>query len=437
MRNRIFSLLIYLVMAVALAVCPASGQQTVPPKPLPLTKIEIEGLQQQDLAQVLEASGLQKGQEVDLEGIKAAAKRLTETELFTKVAYRYRFSEQSIEVTFVVEELKKAGLPCVFDNFVWFSDEEIKEAIGRVVPGFDGTAPQTDFVIEKIKSALTRLLESRKIAGEVTYIIDENMVRGRTEHFFSIKGADVKVCEVQIANANEALKSELLAAFQPYVDREYSRQEAYLFVYAALLPIYRQHGYLKARFLDAQAKLGSDGKCRNGVSIVVPVEEGLQYYWDKATWLDNEVLSTKELDGAMKMKAGEVANLIQIEAAWRAIGNTYAKQGYLRAHLKPSPIFDDAQRRVSYQVTINEGPQYRMGQLKITGLSSEADVKRLKERWKLQPGVVFDDSYLEEFMSKTIKESGIKPGPEVKNVTTDRQLDHQKLIVDVVIQFKP
>src|SRR5262245_61523794 len=35
------------------------------------------------------------------------------------------------------------SVPCVFDNFVWFKDQEIIDEIRKDLPSFDGAAPET------------------------------------------------------------------------------------------------------------------------------------------------------------------------------------------------------------------------------------------------------------------------------------------------------
>ena len=64
--------------------------------------------------------------------------------------------------------------------------------------------------------------------------------------------------------------------------------------------------------------------------------------------------------------------------------------------------FDDAKATVAYNVKIVEGPQYRMGELVITGLSVDSE-RIVRNSWRLMPGQVFDNTYLEEMLSKLEK----------------------------------
>ncbi len=107
------------------------------------------------------------------------------------------------------------------------------------------------------------------------------------------------------------------------------------------------------------------------------------------------------------MKPGDVADGTKIEALWQKIQSEYTRHGYLNVKLNPQPQFDDAARQVSYRVGIVEGPQYRMGEIIVTGLSVDAE-KRLRRVWLIAPGQVFDNGYYENIVKDLSK-----PSPEI------------------------
>src|SRR5262245_36285144 len=59
------------------------------------------------------------------------------------------------------------AIPCVFDNFVWFKDQEIIDEIRKDLPAFNGSAPESGDSIDKIIGALKRMLENKKLPSEV------------------------------------------------------------------------------------------------------------------------------------------------------------------------------------------------------------------------------------------------------------------------------
>jgi hypothetical protein len=53
---------------------------------------------------------------------------------------------------------------------------------------------------------------------------------------------------------------------------------------------------------------------------------------------------------------------------------------------------------------INEGTQYHMGKLTLSGLSVEGE-KRIRQAWKMEPGVVFDEKAYEDFLNAGAKQA--------------------------------
>src|SRR5262249_29817011 len=299
-----------------------------------LKTMGLEGLKSQPPEKMITASGLQVGQTIDFEMVKAAAQRLSQTGLFRKVAYRYRYSSTQIELTFELEENATGKKRCNFDNFVWFTDKEIADAIKRGMPDFDGSIVVSDFVGEEIKKSLTRFLAEKKIAGEVVYELDEYL-----SYTFKVKGANLAICDFQFAGAQDELKKPLLEALKPLFKTEYSKSDARLFVKAALIPIYTQRGYLKAAFQPAQPRLTASGACANAVVVALPVVEGAQYRWNDPVWSGNQAYSAQELNAALKLKPGDVADSMMIEKSWSEVHWVYGKKGYLGVRLNPAPMF--------------------------------------------------------------------------------------------------
>jgi hypothetical protein len=74
-----------------------------------------------------------------------------------------------------------------------------------------------------------------------------------------------------------------------------------------------------------------------------------------------------------------------------------------------------------------------MGTLTVAGLAA-ADANRLKEKWTLRSGDVYDASYVDEFLKKNLM-TVARPGTMWK-IETAVKPDRQKLVVDVTLDFK-
>ena len=429
-----------ILLLIFLTVAPgARARQAPAAQNMRLNGIEFSGLQQHSQDEAIAASGLRIGQSIDIPALDAAAQRLMDSGLFKKLSYRYRTNGNQATVVFLVEEASGARAPVVFDNFVWFSDEELLNAVRRQVPDFDGRA--RDEAIDGITKSLQQLLQERKIKGQVEYAPSVDLSTGKQLHIFSVEGVKIPICTLHFSGATAIQESELLRNSRPLTDSDYKRSFVLSFAETNLIPLYRERGHLRASFSAPEAKLetNSDRDCQNGVAVTLTVAEGPVYSWDKAEWVGNTALSTPELNWALGMKAGELANGLKIDKGLEAAHKAYENRGYLTARLKAAPVFEDPGQRVTYHVEIKEGPQYRMGMLTMTGLP-ESTIERLKERWSLHAGDVYNAYYLAEFLKKEVpkeitaemRENGSAP----KSIDSRVKPDPQRLIVDVTINFK-
>lgn len=422
-----------LLLALASTPLRAQGQA------LKLEKIEFKGLERVTEAEALEKSGLQTGQSVTIEEVDAAGDRLLSSGLFKNLSYSVKGKTDNAALTFTVVE-QTWSMPVVFDNFVWFTDAELKEAVRRKVPAFDGTAPEAGNVTEQIKGALQELMRERKVEGAVEYTLSSDPSGRKVEHLFSAKGAGLRVCKLSVVGARAVPEETLITKSGGIFDNDYSRAYAVGFVESNLVPLYHERGYLRATFGPPQAKPETTPECEKGVALTLYVDEGPIYVWDKAVWEGSTALTPQELDIALGMKAREIANGLKVDKGVLAVRKAYGRKGYLGLRVRSAPEFDDENRRVTYRFRVDEGAQYKMGELVIAGLS-EAAINNLRGRWRLLHGEVYDEGYLDEFIKKRVPEfqkdaarEG-NPLPALK-VVTKATPNHQKQTVDVTLNFK-
>src|ERR1043165_5863500 len=231
--------------------------------PRKITAIETEGLQSLTTETVIATSGLKIGEAFSVEATDAAAERLVKSGLFKRVAYRTRNAGGNVTITFQLEEVKGQSSPVAFDNFIWFTDEELTAAIKREVPSFNGSAPDAGNTTDAIKQALQNLLTERKLPGQVEYNLTEH------EHLFRVEGVPMTICTLHFPGAQSVPEQKLIEATRSSMDRQYSRQSANTFPKYGLYPIYRELGHLRATFGTPVAKPENNADCE-GVDLTIP-----------------------------------------------------------------------------------------------------------------------------------------------------------------------
>lgn len=384
------------LLAGTLLTAALSAQQTGKGK---IAQIKVEGLQKYSEAQVVELSGLQLGDLVGREDLQAAADRLTQNGLFANVSYRFHSVGEEVQVTFRVEEAPTS--PVLFDNIPWFTDDELNAAIRKSVPWFNGAAPQQGPILDDIASAVQKLLGQRGLTVAVEHELTNDPVRDVLAQVFRVTGAGLKIGRVEFGDPFAAESRIVQARLSDLVGKPFSRIAIDLFLNEQVRPIYLQKGFLRARFDKPQVRLTGDPNrpLPDTIHVFVPIDHGPAYRWGGTHWAGNRAYTAESLDNFLAMKTDDPADGMKIAAIWEHVEDEYARAGYLDVKLAEKPVYDDAAGRVRYDVTVNEGLQYHMGELVITGLSVNAE-KKLREAWPVPTGVVFDRMKFDELLVK-------------------------------------
>jgi outer membrane protein assembly factor BamA len=373
------------------------GAQTPAPSSPPsstIASIKVTGTQKFPADQVITASGLKSGDVVTAAQIQDATNRLAALGIFSAVNFRYTAKGDAINLEFQVREAPT--YPISFDNFPWFTNPEIGNAIRSQVGLFTGEAPGDGTMIDQITAVIENLLDSQKIKGNVSHQLLNKAVGEGMAMQFRVEGVQLRVQSVQFGDSIAANSERLRDRVPDIKGQPYSLFAAEVFENEQVRPLYVSKGFLRAQIGPPQTHSIPDANDpkENAVELSIPITPGAVYSWKGVSWQGNAAVQSSDLDGTVELKPGEIADGMKIEALWQKIESYYGQHGYLDMKLNAEPQFDDTAHQISYRVGISEGPQYRMGDIVITGLSLDAE-KRLRQAWQIAPGQVFDDGYYE------------------------------------------
>jgi outer membrane protein assembly factor BamA len=407
---------------------------------LKIGAIRVNGAKRYSADQVIAATGLQPGQAFDQKMLDDVAERLGKSGAFVGVGYSYKSQGSLISIDFKIEESEKFH-ECIFDNFVWLTPAEIQARLKKDVPLYIGVAPETGNMLDDIANSLEKLSQEKGVAAHVRRVQQANIfARGgdpNWKHFYSAEGIKVTIESFRFTGTSAVKPSDLQHEAEQSIGREYSLFRCTLFGSATILPYYRGRGYLRAGLAPPVPEIlkRSSDSAEFAVAVMYAVDEGSSYTWKGAEWNGNQAMTIAALDALIALKPNEVANGEKIQVGWDAVTRTYSKNGYFDAKIIPEATFDETQHFVSYRVTVSEGPQYHMGDLLVVGVSSAA-ADRLKKRWRLKPGDIFDSTYAQEFLSKEAAaalQGAAPPGARV-GIRTAR--DPAQHLVNVTIQVE-
>ena len=414
------------------ALLPATAQAQADSGNGKLALVKVTGSKKYQPDLIVAETGLSAGSTITKADLQNGADRLAQLGLFSNVQYRFASEDAGVRAEYQVTDAPT--LSVWFDNFPWFTDAELSAALKKEIPLFDGTAPESGSILHEITSALERLLATRGVTSSVSNEIAIAPVTNLRVQQFHVENAGANIAGVEFSDPLAQSERGIQQQLSNIVGQPYSRTAVELFEFEQVRPVYLAHGFLHVRFGEPSARVSGAGAAAK-VTVVAPIEPGPAFAWNGVNWTGNSAVSTAVLNVLIALKPGDPVDGMKLESMWEAARDEYAKAGYLDMTLTANPQFDETARRVSYNVAISEGPQYRMGKLVLTGLSIEGE-RRIRAAWGIAPGALFNKDIYEEFAATGIKQAFAGLPFHYEKVGRFLQEDPQKGLVDVLIDFQ-
>jgi outer membrane protein assembly factor BamA len=385
------------------------AQAQIPANARQLIAIKVSGSKRFPEADIAAATGLQLGAPVTDDDFKKAARRLSDMGVFTEIAYSYSYSFAGTRLELHVTDGEKF-VPARFEDFVWFSDDELRRRIKQHVPLFDGELPLSGRLADEVSDVLQAMLVENAIPGHVDYVRASKPDQPPDAISYSVADVLIRVRKIEFPGAGAEELPALEEAAQSLPGRQYSRSRLNLLVQHQLLPVYRERGYLKAAFGQPQPKVVKLPSAQNSsdesedaprnqtvVDVAFAVTPGLQYKLKSMEWSGNHEFPTDTLQKLVRADAGKPANTVRLTENLKDVQKLYASRGFMTATIKAEAEFDDSASTVVLRLGVTEGFVYRMGELEFRGLDNSLTAK-LRDAWKLRPGEIYNAAYLDEYL---------------------------------------
>ena len=379
--------------------------------------------------------GLPSGTVVSRSDIEAAADRLAKLGWFSEVRYKFDSTAKGVEIQFTLQDAPSH--PMWFDNFPWFTDSEIEAAIRAAGIPYDGTAPESGTALDVTREVIAGLLKAKDIPGEVEGELIQAPESDAMVERFRVNGTKITVASITFSDALAQNDLGLKQVQDVIVGKPYSRYTLAIFQVEQVRPVYTSKGYLRVRFGEPVTQfIGDPTKpLSNEITVQLPINPGIQYHWGGVTWSGQMALDEAALNGLLGFAPADALDALKLQAGWDAITKEYARRGYLEAKLQIATNYADAAGRASFTAHVVEGPQYRMGQLVLTGLSLTAE-RELLENWKIARGDIFDRTYFEEFLNGGVQRIFKNSPVHFEHIGHLLKTDPQTKTVDVLLDFQ-
>jgi outer membrane protein insertion porin family len=387
----------FLFLGIAFVIVPIGKGQAAPTAYL--RAIRAQGLQHLTQPQLNDLAGLKIDQAVTKADLQSAADRLVETGLFSKVDFSFESHEDNLNLTFKVVEAPR--ILAYFDNFPWFAESELTEAIRKVLPFYDGTLPEAGATVDRVSGILADLVASRGMHTTVEHQVVSNPLGESSVQEFRISDVLLQISKIEFGDPALAESKALQQHLGEIVGKTYSRMTIDLFLAEQVRPIYQQRGLLRAKLGPPEVRLSENPnqKLPDQIPVFVPIVPGVAYKLKSVQWSGNSLVSVFTLNGLLGIKPGETVNGMTLEGGWERMREEYGHHGYLDAKIDPVADFDDPTRSVLYRVAIDEGRQYKFGKLVLTGISASGE-RRLRAAFPILQGDLFDKAKYEDILLK-------------------------------------
>jgi len=153
--------------------------------------------------------------------LQDAADALVRTGLFAKVNFKYDTHNDNLVVTFHIEESPR--LPVSYDNFPWYSDSELDEALRKELPFYDGHLPEAGQVVERAAAVLKAFVTARDPNVEITHQVVLSPLSDGSEQQFTVQGPVPKIAKLEFGDPKLTEDLAVKAHIAEIVSRPYSR----------------------------------------------------------------------------------------------------------------------------------------------------------------------------------------------------------------------
>ncbi len=256
---------------------PLATAQTAGSGTAELREVKSDGQKKLTEGQIAGLTGLQTGTQVGREDLQKAADKLVASGLFATVKYDFKTRAEGLTLDFHVTESPR--VPAYYDNFPWFGDSELNDAIRAQLPFFDGTLPEAGNVVDVAADAIHGLLVAHKLDLPVQHQVVGNPLGDGNIQQFTVQGAGLKIASLSFSDADLAANPVVQQHLSEINGKPYSRTTIDVFLAEQIRPVYLRQGYLKAKLGPPEVRLSGPptAKLPEELPVYVPVATGDVY----------------------------------------------------------------------------------------------------------------------------------------------------------------
>lgn len=215
-------------------------------------------------------------------------------------------------------------------------------------------------------------------------------------------------------------------------ERDFYDSEVFEYCIHRLDNFARGQGYLQARFHDPKVE-----ETEAGLIITLQVDERVLYRLGEVKIEGPRFLSPDQILAMSPLHKGEIVNG-ELLSRWlyETMKKVYGENGYIQYTAEVTPEFkltpDESEGVVDFELTIDEGPQFRLFKISFKG-DTEIPDRELRRLLVIREGDIYNQRSFEESISKLNDTGLFEPIDQDKDA--DFRTNEEEHGVEVVIKL--
>lgn len=398
----------------------------------PVDKIRITGDAPYTDAEILAVAQLKPGDVLTRDTIAAPAQHLLDTGLFDSAEMELTGpGSRTAHLELKPTPLNKL-LPASFENYVWWTPQELTEAIHTRVPLYRGVCSDAGNLPDLIQAALEQMLAEKSVQATTSHTI----VEPTTDHpqrvvNFKIESPHILLASLDITGTPPALAAAMQQLTQRAERIPFNEGLSGVTTRQVLLMPALNAGYLSADLTDVQRSVTTT-LSGIGVAYSAHLDAGEPYKVAGIAWQPTPVYSAADFDKDALLHPGNIASGEALHKTEAKIIAAYRAQGYIDAYIAPTPTLDPAAHTVTYALQAVPGDVYRLKTVTPLNLTPEAQ-QEFAASWRMRPNDIYNESYVASFITNN---SALKH-LAAYSATFQAVGDPATHLVDLTITFVP
>jgi outer membrane protein insertion porin family len=366
-------------MSLLCCALPVAGQSFTP------KTIQFNGDSAYSSAELAAAAGLSAGEALTEAKVNDSTHLLLDSGLFEDIRFAYNDQLLAFQI------IPAAVYPIRLENFPVNFGRDLDNRLHARLPLYRGKVPAAGSLLNGVTEELQEELAVMKISAAVSPALYAEGNPGKiTAINFSITDPDVQVGEIQLGvlSATMAAKVRLMTtklSGSPYTTDGSVRQ-----LEASITGLYQDQGYLEAQVHATPGPQPVVNAKGVHIPFAVTIEEGPQYKLSDVHLAPDVIVPQAAFDRLRGLQPGEIPSPDKLHRSCEFIAREYRKKGFLKAQVIPTPVYDRARGTVSYLVSVQPGPQYTMGELKVENVD-EPMREKIAAALPLSSGAPFNE----------------------------------------------